>query len=222
MTTNLSNPVIAEIGIKLAFADQYLNAKNELKVNFKRFKKSTPFSERLNQWLREWYHQNENQIHFVEIDPVENYKSMSEYYKEMKKSFDETGHVIIWTGASDNTIFGEPHINHIFRAWHDMTHYYYNQPFNFGGESTVATIQCSELPTDWIFERELITAEVLGQNQYYRIHREYVVDQRQFAYDYLFNTVEALTVKQNNNSKELSSVKIKFIDLRKQKPIDLI
>lgn len=215
MTTNLSNPVIAEIGIKLAFADQYLNAKQNLKVNFKRFKKSTPFSERLNQWLREWFYEHRQFFEFVEIDPVEKYTNMSEYFEGMKRYFRAHNKIRIWTGASDNTIFGESQVNHFFRAWHDLIHIRYNQSFNFGGESTVATIQCSQLPTDWIFERELITAEVLGQNQYYRIHREYVTDQRQFAYDYLFNTVEALTVKQNNNSKELSSVKIKFIDLRK-------
>lgn len=212
MTTNLSNPVIAEIGIKLAFADQYLNAKNELKVNFKRFKKSTPFSERLNNWLREWFYEHRDNIIFVEVDPVENYISMSEYFKGLKEQWKKNGQIEIWTGTSDNTIFGDPQINHFFRAWHDYIHIKYNQSFNFGGESTVATIQCSQLPTDWIFERELITAEVFGQNQYYRIHREYVVDQRQFCYDYLFNTVEAITVNRSINS----------IDLRKQKPENLV
>lgn len=212
MNTNLTNPVIAEIGIKLAFADQYLNAKNELKVNFKRFKHSTPFSERLNQWLREWYHEHENKIHFVEVDPVKNYTTMSEYFEATKAKFEKTGIIEIWMGSSDNTIFGEPHINHIFRAWHNMTHFKYDQPFNFGGESTVATIQCSQLPTDWIFERELLTAEVLGQNQYYRIHREYVTNQRQFAYDYLFNVEKAILTNQKHG----------HIDLRKQKPINLI
>lgn len=212
MNTKLTNPVIAEIGIKLAFADQYLNAKQNLKVNFKRFKKSTPFSERLNNWLREWFYEHRDNIIFVEIDPVENYINMSEYFKGLKEQWEKNGQIEIWTGASENTIFGEPQINHFFRAWHDLIHIAYDQPFNFGGESTVATIQCSQLPTDWIFERELITAEVLGQNQYYRIHKEYVVDQRQFAYDYLFNTVEAITVNRS----------IKSIDLRKHKPENLI
>lgn len=206
MTTKLTNPVIAEIGIKLAFADQYLNAKNELKVNFIRYKKSTPFSERLNQWLREWFYEHRDNIIFVDEDQSKNYVNMSEYFKALKKSYEDNGQIEIWTGASDNTIFGEPFVNHIFRAWHDLIHIVYDQPFNFGGESTVATIQCSQLPTDWIFEKELLTAEVLGQNQYYRIHREYVTDQRQFAYDYLFNTVKAVTVSQKYNSIDLRKI----------------
>lgn len=32
------------------------------------------------------------------------------------------GRIIVWTGASNRTIFGAPEINHAFRAWHDWCH----------------------------------------------------------------------------------------------------
>lgn len=57
MNTNqitVSNPILAEIAVKLEFADQYLNARENLRINFTRFKKDLPFSDRLNKWLVDW------------------------------------------------------------------------------------------------------------------------------------------------------------------------
>lgn len=196
MTTPLTNPILAEIAIKLGFADQYLNAKENLRINFTRFKNETPFSERLNDWLKEWYFENKSKFEFSDKDYFVD-MSPKEAFAKMKRDYEVTGIIVIWTGESDNTIFGEPHINHIFRAWHDYIHVTYDQDFSFAGESMVGTIQVHQLPTDWIFEKELLTSEILGQNQYYRQHKEFVKDQRKFTYDYLQNPVTAVYTKQN-------------------------
>lgn len=192
---NLTNPILAEISIKLGFADQYLNAKENLRINFTRFKKETPFSQRLNDWLKEWYFENESKFIFSDYDSFTD-MTPKQAFDQMKHHYKTTGKIVIWMGESDNTIFGEPKLNHIFRAWHDFIHVTYNQDFGFAGESMVGTIQIHQLPSDWLFEKELLTSEILGQNQYYRQHKEFVKDQRKFAYDYLQNPVTAVYSKQ--------------------------
>jgi hypothetical protein len=204
MNTTLTNPVLAEIAIKLGFADQYLNAKENLRVNFIRFKKDLPFSQRLNDWLKGWYSDHKDKFIFSEVDYFTE-MTPKQAFEKMKNDYAATGKIVIWTGESEGTIFGDPVYNHIFRAWHDLTHVLLNQDFGFAGESVVGTAQVHQLPSDWIFEQQLITAEILGQNQYYRQHKAFLIDQRKFAYDYLQNPVTAIHTRQQKG----------FIDLRK-------
>ena len=47
----------------------------------------------------------------------------------------------IWSGASHDTIWGEPRFNHLFRAFHDSIHMLYDCPFTIDGELKASSIQ---------------------------------------------------------------------------------
>lgn len=57
----------------------------------------------------------------------------------------QRGRLVVYSGASDNTIFGAPEINHDFRAWHDWTHWRHQLPFTPEGEQQVAELQIGHM-----------------------------------------------------------------------------
>lgn len=42
--------------------------------------------------------------------------------RDMIRHYRETGTLLVWTGMSSNTLFGQPSDNYLFRAWHDYCH----------------------------------------------------------------------------------------------------
>ena len=102
--------------------------------------------------------------------------------------------MLVWSGASEHTIFGEPEINWAFRAWHDWCHYYGAHAFTPEGERAVFRMQCSHLllfygdslrTRHWI---KLLRAEVIGQQDYFYKHGHFPYDQRAFVEAYLNGT----------------------------------
>lgn len=91
--------------------------------------------------------------------------------------------LIIWSGASDNTIYADPKVNHMFRAWHDSLHIKLNAPFTLQGEIYVATEQARQVGSDIL--AEIILAEVKGQAEYFDKHGEFPVNQISFIKQYL-------------------------------------
>lgn len=193
---------IQAIKDKIAFADNYLNAKENICNNFASLNNDVPFSKRLNNFVLEWYEENKEKIVFSEIDEFEttDYKNA---FTLMKDRYENTGKIMITVGKSD-TVFGNSDIHDKFRAWHDYSHIMCNCGFDVGGESIVASTQASKLPEDWLFEKEMIIALICGTNQYYKIHKDYIVNQRQFVSDYIKNAEHAIFTKQTGS-----------IDLRK-------
>lgn len=55
--------------------------------------------------------------------------------------YNATGRVLVWSGASDKSIFGDPRVNHAFRAWHDYVHITRQLPFTQAGEHDVMLAQ---------------------------------------------------------------------------------
>ena len=115
------------------------------------------------------------------------------------------GRIGIWSGASDQTIFGDPAVNHAFRAWHDWHHVNLQAEFTADGERRVLQAQQADLWRYWYFAdltpweyyeyhaaRMLLDAEVAGQLAYQATHRDFPVDQRAFALAYILNPVSAL------------------------------
>ncbi len=108
----------------------------------------------------------------------------------LKKHYNQTGRIRVWSGASDKTIFGDPNINHAFRAWHDKVHVTYNLPFTPEGEHMVMQIQqrqCdifgkSHFTRDEItlFYR-ILACEIDGQLAHYIAEGEFPKDQRVFT-----------------------------------------
>jgi len=99
-------------------------------------------------------------------DAPQSFAELKEYYERSK------GHIKVWSGASENTIFGCPEFNWAFRAWHDAVHIRYDLPFTPEGEREVAAIQCQQLIEHYgqsdttRFWCALIDSEINGQLEY--------------------------------------------------------
>lgn len=191
-----------ELGSLSDSYDFYLNnkvRKEELITNFSRLKSSEPFSPRLNMWLTNFYQMNKESFIFTDTDEFDS-KNISQTLATQMERYQKTGKILVWIGASDKTIFGENpsgiNGNWAFRCFHEMTHISRGIGFNFAGESMVCSIQCSMIPVDWVLERELIQIEIIGQNQYFNIHKCFLKDQRKFAIDYMIDPEKAIFTKQ--------------------------
>lgn len=160
-----------------------------------RLKDNQPFSQQLNDWVTKWYEDHKDKFVFTETDDFDPNDIEGTLHKHIRRYYQETGKIHVWTGASDNTIFADPKVNHYFRAWHDYIHVTQNYGYDFIGESIVADIQRQQLPKEWIFERELVMCEVVGQAQYNMIQGDFVNNQRQFTMDYLRNCLVTLRKK---------------------------
>ena len=113
--------------------------------------------------------------------------------EKLVRYYNATGRIMVWTGASDCTMFGDAETNHAFRAWHDYVHVMYGFPFTQEGEQLVAKVQqrqaCS-IGSDYTHqERELfcklIDCEVNGQVAYFHQHNDFPEDQREFTRQYM-------------------------------------
>lgn len=153
--------------------------------------KKTPYSKRLNKFIKIWFETNKDIFVFTKKDNF-NSKDIKETFEAHKKTYRETGKIYIWTGESKNTIFGKEKINHYFRAWHDYIHLNYNLGYSITDESIVCNIQRDMLPNEWYFEKELINAEIIGQAHYFYKNNSFVKNQRLFASMYLNNSIKAL------------------------------
>lgn len=168
--------------------------RNHVISNLRRYQSSTPFSQHLNKYIEQWYHNHSHHFVFTSIDDF-NENDIEGTFEKHKQRFKETGKIHIWTGESDNTIFGDPKINHYFRAWHDYIHITNGYGYDFVGESITANIQCSQLPQHLQFERELILCEIVGQAQYFMKQGEFLKNQRNFTVNYLADCRTALLHK---------------------------
>lgn len=107
--------------------------------------------------------------------------------------YKRTGRILVWSGASDRSIFGCPEHNWAFRAWHDWHHIKWQMPFTPDGEALVAAEQYSDLVDIYGIRDErlshwaaIIDAEVNGQIAYSLNHGgEFPTDQLAFARYYL-------------------------------------
>ncbi len=91
--------------------------------------------------------------------------------------------LIVWSGASDNTIYGDASVNHAMRAWHDSLHLSLNADFTLQGELRVALEQARLVKNDAL--AEIIIAEVYGQALFFDKHGEFPVNQVEFIINYL-------------------------------------
>lgn len=135
-----------------------------------RYKKSYPFSNRLNEFI----------FDFLEKEGIK-YTVVDEDIPESEVLNQDPKNLKIWSGGSENTIFGNPETNYAFRAWHDYIHITKQLDFSPLNEARVAFIQAAILPEEWLFERYLILIEVIGQVLHHDAWGEFVPDQRLFT-----------------------------------------
>ena len=174
-----------------------LDTLENIRTKYRLFKlrDEAPFSQQLNNFISQWYAANWEHFLFTDEDDFDETDIQGTFDRHVQR-FKETGTIKIWTGASEGTIFGEPTINHYFRAWHDYIHITEGLGYDFVGESIVCEIQKSQLPNEWIFEKELIQSEIVGQAQYFMTNGDFLKDQRRFTHRYLLDPLLAIRSKQ--------------------------
>lgn len=87
--------------------------------------------------------------------------------------------LVIWTGASDSTIFQDTAVNCAFRALHDALHLKTRVGFSPQEEMYFGGIQANMFDSDLM--RELVFSEVSGQARYYLETGKFVGNQIEFA-----------------------------------------
>jgi len=111
-------------------------------------------------------------------------------YESLLAHHKKTGRILVWSGASDQTIFACPQTNYDFRAWHDSKHVLYELPFTQGGEYVAMTLQQGDIralydgPVADYF-CAILDAEIMGQFHYNAAHGGFPVDQISFVKAYL-------------------------------------
>lgn len=109
-----------------------------------------------------------------------------------------TGRMLVWSGASESTIFGDREVNYAFRAWHDHAHLCGNHPFTPAGEAAVCEEQISDLVASCRCREteqmaRLVFAEVVGQVAYQSVHNgAFPRNQRAFVQAYLGAPYDAI------------------------------
>lgn len=118
-------------------------------------------------------------------------------YDSLVSHYDKTGRVLVWSGASDKTIFGDCEVNYAFRAWHDSKHITGKFPFNWEGETAAMQAQIADVRAIYDGKTaeyfcDLLTAEIQGQKQYQDARGGFPVDQIGFARAYLADSRAAI------------------------------
>ncbi len=118
-------------------------------------------------------------------------------YDALVSHYRETGRILVWSGASDHTIFDDSDVNIAFRAWHDSKHVIHGFPFTLAGE--VGAMKRQKADVRAIYDGasadyfcRLLTAEIFGQFKYNQAHGGFPIDQMGFARAYMADKQAAL------------------------------
>jgi hypothetical protein len=117
--------------------------------------------------------------------------SLCDTFAKVQAHYEKTGKILVWKGASDNTIFSSPQFNHIFRAWHDYHHLKHNLAFDKEGENQVMLEQYKDCLNiglgakmeNFIFS--VLDAEINGQVEYFETMGYFPEDQKAFTLSYI-------------------------------------
>jgi hypothetical protein len=91
--------------------------------------------------------------------------------------------LVIWSGASDNTIYQDASVNWAFRAVHDALHLETGLGFSHAHEVEVGRIQAARCTSDLM--RELVYCETALQALYHEKTGLFVADQVEFTINHL-------------------------------------
>ena len=155
---------------------------------FKRYKSNVPFSETLNAEIDRLTSQIMADGYIMELvdhDPFNDDADPADYFQYMLKLFREEKRIQIWTGGTDNNIYGSAEMNYLFRFWHDYVHLAYNLGFDPMDEIKVSQIQQAQAIGCTNDDLLLINADITGQVIYFAMFGEFPVNQRKFVIEYL-------------------------------------
>ncbi len=117
--------------------------------------------------------------------------SAPETYDELIAHLDAGGRMIVYSGGSERTIYGDPEVNFAFRAWHDWCHWRGRYDFSHEGERAACAMQGDHLiarygeSSETRRWRRILQAEIIGQREYFDRHGTFPEDQRAFVAAYL-------------------------------------
>ena len=126
----------------------------------------------------------------VSADAPQDYDSLIAHYRA-------TGRVLVWSGASERTIFADAHVNQAFRAWHDARHISGGHDFSRNGEFLTMVAQMADISAIYSGQtaatfRTILRAEIIGQREYQERFGGFPLNQFAFVRDYLANPLLAL------------------------------
>ena len=109
-------------------------------------------------------------------------------FEAMRDDYSHTGVIAINVDNCDNTIFGAPDVNYLFRAWHDYCHIQVNGGFDRAGELAAMRLMCEHIDahpglSDALKAtcKELVRIEVEGQVDYFLATGQFPENQFDFA-----------------------------------------
>ena len=112
-------------------------------------------------------------------------------YEELRAVPGSGRRMVVYSGGSDATIYGDAEVNYAFRAWHDWGHIRHSLHFTLRDEAAVYEVQRRQLvelygdssqTRDWC---AILRAEVVGQAEYFILYERFPDDQRAFIKKYL-------------------------------------
>ena len=119
-------------------------------------------------------------------------------YASLRADFVRRGRIVVFSGASERTIYADPAVNYAFRAWHDLCHLQGNYDTSYVGEVSTCGLQTCQLlkrfghnerTWRWI---QIIEAEIIGQARHFERYRQFPIDQAAFVLAYLKSPFDAL------------------------------
>jgi hypothetical protein len=95
------------------------------------------------------------------------------------------GQLVIWSGASDNTIYGDAMVNHAIRAIHDTTHLRTGLGFGHADEIELGRINALQFEKYGTIFADIIYTEVARQAAYHKDTGLFVVEPMAFLKQYV-------------------------------------
>lgn len=97
------------------------------------------------------------------------------------------GTLYVWSGCSDNTIWGTARRNMLARVWHDCVHLELGADFNYHDEHAVASHQTYSTPGLTPLERGAVWADTFGMLSYEEKNGRFPEHQADFVRGYMSN-----------------------------------
>lgn len=97
------------------------------------------------------------------------------------------GRMVVWAGASEDTIYADAEVNYAYRAWHDWCHLTRGFQFTLHGEQAAARLQMDHVRSlygngpDQRYWQWLLHCEAVEQTKYFLKNGDFVQDQRDFT-----------------------------------------
>jgi hypothetical protein len=118
-----------------------------------------------------------NQIKGLNIPRYDVADFAPETFQDLVQHFSATKTLVVWSGASDNTVWGQQG-NWQFRAWHDWVHILVAGQFEKQGEILVMREQQRQVSST--FMQLVLEIEILGQLKHQSQFGTFPVDQIEF------------------------------------------